>query len=70
MGKTRIIVTCPVTDIVVITGLTYDEVVKPRRDPLLFACPCGETHQLRFGGVHGHRPPPHQAPTGSRQGVR
>lgn len=70
MGNTRIIVTCPATGIVVITRLTFDEVAKPRLKPLLFTCPCGETHQLQFGGMHGHRPPPHQAPPGNRQGVR
>ncbi len=62
MGKTRIIVTCPVTDIAVITNIAYEEIAKPRRNPLLFACPCGETHQLQFAGRHrdvwGHPPAP------------
>lgn len=54
MGKQRIIVTCPVTDIAVITKLTYDDVAKPRQSPLLFSCPCGETHKLEFAGRHAN----------------
>lgn len=61
MGKRRIIVTCPVTDIAVITNLAYEDVAKPRQNPLLFACPCGETHKLEFAGRHAdlwrHQPP-------------
>jgi hypothetical protein len=60
-GKKRIIVTCPVTDVAVITNLAYEDVAKPRQNPLLFACPCGETHKLQFAGrhadLHGHQPP-------------
>lgn len=60
MGKKRIIVTCPVTDIAVITGIAYEDMIKPRRNPMLFACPCGEMHRLRFAGDHAnlrrHRP--------------
>jgi hypothetical protein len=60
-NKKRIIVTCPVTDVAVITNLTFEEVAKPRQNPLLFACPCGETHKLQFAGSHAElrdlRPP-------------
>lgn len=48
--KTRIVVTCPQTGVVIITRLTYDEMVKPRATPLLFACACGETHKLALAG--------------------
>jgi hypothetical protein len=58
MGKPRIIVTCPVTDVAVITTIDYDEMVRPRLTPILFNCPCGETHKLRYAGRHAdlHRP--------------
>lgn len=49
-GKTRIVVTCPQTGVVVITRLTYDEMVRPRLQPRLFACACGDTHKLAFAG--------------------
>jgi hypothetical protein len=68
MGKKRIIVTCPTTDIAVITDISYEEVARPRRNPLLFTCPCGEMHRLRFAGMHGDMPR-HAAPP-DRQGVR
>ncbi|MBI1203536.1 MAG: hypothetical protein GC182_13600 [Rhodopseudomonas sp.] len=48
--KTRIVVTCPQTGVVVITRLTYDEMISPREQPRLFACACGETHKLAFAG--------------------
>ena len=48
--KTRIVVTCPRTGVVVITRLSYDEMVRPRTLPRLFACACGETHKLAFAG--------------------
>jgi hypothetical protein len=70
MGKKRIVVTCPVTKIAVITRLTYEEVAEPRQNPRLFACPCGETHQLRFAGLHLYQSPPHHAPPGNQRGVR
>ena len=52
MGKTRIVVTCPETGVVVITTIAYEDMVKPRKMPMLFACACGQTHTLRFAGRH------------------
>jgi len=52
MKKQRIIVTCPVTDIAVITSLSFDDIATPRPEPMLFPCPCGETHKLEFAGRH------------------
>ena len=64
MKKQRIIVTCPVTDIAVITNLSFEDVSKPRQNPLLFPCPCGETHKLEFVGRHADlkHPRPPQLP--------
>jgi hypothetical protein len=60
MGKMRIVVTCPETGIAVITSIAYEDMVKPRKGPMLFACPCGETHTLLFAGRASgqHRHPP------------
>jgi hypothetical protein len=60
MGKMRIVVTCPETGIAVITGIAYEDMVKPRESPMLFACPCGETHTLVFAArpASRHGPPP------------
>lgn len=68
MGKRRIIVTCPVTDVAVITNIAYEEIAKPRQNPLLFSCPCGETHKLEFAGRHADLKR-HQIPH-DRQGMR
>ncbi|AXK83455.1 hypothetical protein DW352_24770 [Pseudolabrys taiwanensis] len=66
MKKQRIIVTCPITNIAVITSLSFDDVAAPRQQPILFSCPCGETHKLQFAGRHAdlNRPRP-----GDRQGA-
>ena len=55
MGKTRIVVTCPQTGVVVITGIAYEDMVTPGKSPKYFACPCGETHTLTFAGRHSRR---------------
>ncbi len=52
MSKPRIIVTCPVTGIVVITRIDYEDMIGPRDDAMLFSCPCGETHKLEYAGRH------------------
>lgn len=52
MSKKRIIVTCPETDVAVITTIAYEEMVKQRKTPMLFSCPCGATHSLLFAGCH------------------
>jgi hypothetical protein len=58
VDKTRIVVTCPATGVVVITKLTYEEMIRPRARPMLFACACGETHKLLFAGRYpGRREP-------------
>jgi hypothetical protein len=48
MGKTRIVVTCPQTGVVVITNFAYEDMITPGKSPKYFACPCGETHTLTF----------------------
>ena len=53
MSKPRIVVTCPNTGVVVVTTIAYAEMTKPRKTPMLFKCPCGETHKLAFAGRHG-----------------
>jgi hypothetical protein len=58
--KTRIVVTCPATGVVVITRLTYEEMIRPRARPMLFACACGETHKLLFAGRYPGRREPKQ----------
>ena len=56
MNKQRIIVTCPDTGVLAITPLRYEDMVNPRELPILFKCPCGQTHKLTFAGRHGaHR---------------
>jgi hypothetical protein len=53
--KTRIVVTCPATGVVVITRLTYEEMIRPRVRPMLFACVCGDVHKLAFAGRYPGR---------------
>jgi hypothetical protein len=56
--KTRIVVTCPETGVVVITRLTCEQMIKPRIRPMLFACACGDVHKLLFAGRYpGRREP-------------
>jgi hypothetical protein len=67
MGKTRIVVICPETGIVVITKIAYDDMIEPNKGPHYFACPCGMTHRLSFAGRHraSDRPPPLEKPRAS-----
>jgi hypothetical protein len=58
MDKTRIIVTCPRTGVVVITRIVYGDMVTPGKGPKYFVCPCGETHKLAFAGWHSGRREP------------
>ncbi len=53
--KTRIVVTCPQTGVVVITRLTCEQMLRPRTRPMLFACVCGAVHKLSFGGRYPGR---------------
>ncbi|MFN3656534.1 MAG: hypothetical protein ACK4UO_04670 [Pseudolabrys sp.] len=54
MGKPRIIVTCPVTQIAVVTTFAYADMVESQKAPKFFRCPCGETHKLRYIGRHAN----------------
>ncbi|MBS0247017.1 MAG: hypothetical protein JSR61_10380 [Proteobacteria bacterium] len=63
--KPRIVITCPETGIAVISRIAYEDMINPLRAPLQFACPCGETHELKFVGPRngpGGHPGPSDTP--------
>jgi hypothetical protein len=66
MSKPRIIITCPETGIAVISKISYDDMVAPDSKPMLFKCPCGETHRLMFAGKHNLRREPRAVGEGPR----